>query len=83
MTVVHSISQGIQDKKLKGQLRATEKLYGEAATSAAKVEQVRGAMLPEPVDRESRSTQHQLGTTLESAVKRLTEVVVGCSGRYT
>ncbi|GAQ78070.1 WD40 repeat-like superfamily protein [Klebsormidium nitens] len=31
--------KGIQDKKLKGQLRATEKLYGEAATSAAKVEQ--------------------------------------------
>jgi hypothetical protein len=52
MTMVQSVLQGIQDKKLKGQLRATEKLYGEAATSAAKVEQVRGATLPEPVDRE-------------------------------
>jgi hypothetical protein len=38
--------QGITDKKLKGQLKATEKLYGEATLNAAQVEQVSLKVLP-------------------------------------
>lgn len=38
--------QGITDKKLKGQLKAKEKLYGEATLNAAQVEQVSPMCFP-------------------------------------